>query len=204
MKDARILLIAAGTLLVGLSVFLLGWQAFADQQVFYGSAIGTPAPPAMEFELQRPDGASFRLEDQRGKVVLIFFGYTNCQDVCPATLGKYQQIAAGLGEDASEVAFVFITVDPDRDTSEAIGAYMNHFNPDFVGLSGPLEELQRVWVGYGAGTPVHEEVDGEIGYEVSHSTRVWVIDKQGNLRITFPFEMTASDMAHDVDLLLAE
>jgi len=204
MKDARILLIAAGTLLVGLSVFLLGGQAFADQQVFYGSAIGTPAPPAMEFELQRPDGASFRLEDQRGKVVLIFFGYTNCQDVCPATLGKYQQIAAGLGEDASEVAFVFITVDPDRDTSEAIGAYMNHFNPDFVGLSGPLEELQRVWVGYGAGTPVHEEVDGEIGYEVSHSTRVWVIDKQGNLRITFPFEMTASDMAHDVDLLLAE
>ena len=204
MKDARILLIAAGALLVGLSVFLLGWQAFADQQVFYGSAIGTPAPPAMEFELQRPDGASFRLEDQRGKVVLIFFGYTNCQDVCPATLGKYQQIAAGLGEDASEVAFVFITVDPDRDTSEAIGAYMNHFNPDFVGLSGPLEELQRVWVGYGAGTPVHEEVDGEIGYEVSHSTRVWVIDKQGNLRITFPFEMTASDMAHDVDLLLAE
>jgi len=204
MKDARILLIAAGTLLVGLSVFLLGWQAFADQQVFYGSAIGTPAPPAMEFELQRPDGASFRLEDQRGKVVLIFFGYTNCQDVCPATLGKYQQIAAGLGEDASEVAFVFITVDPDRDTSEAIGAYMNHFNPDFVGLTGPLEELQRVWVGYGAGTPVHEEVDGEIGYEVSHSTRVWVIDKQGNLRITFPFEMTASDMAHDVDLLLAE
>ena len=204
MKDARILLIAAGTLLVGLSVFLLGWQAFADQQVFYGSAIGTPAPPAMEFELQRPDGASFRLEDQRGKVVLIFFGYTNCQDVCPATLGKYQQIAAGLGEDTSEVAFVFITVDPDRDTSEAIGAYMNHFNPDFVGLTGPLEELQRVWVGYGAGTPVHEEVDGEIGYEVSHSTRVWVIDKQGNLRITFPFEMTASDMAHDVDLLLAE
>jgi len=204
MKDARILLIAAGTLLVGLSVFLLGWQAFADQQVFYGSAIGTPAPPAMEFELQRPDGASFRLEDQRGKVVLIFFGYTNCQDVCPATLGKYQQIAAGLGEDASEVAFVFITVDPDRDTSEAIGAYMNHFNPDFVGLSGPLEELQRVWVGYGAGTPVHEEVDGEIGYEVSHSTRVWVIDKQGNLRITFPFEMSASDMAHDVLLLLAE
>ena len=204
MKDARILLIAAGALLVGLSVFLLGWQAFADQQVFYGSAIGTPAPPAMEFELQRPDGASFRLEDQRGKVVLIFFGYTNCQDVCPATLGKYQQIAAGLGEDASEVAFVFITVDPDRDTSEAIGAYMNHFNPDFVGLTGPLEELQRMWVGYGAGTPVHEEVDGEIGYEVSHSTRVWVIDKQGNLRITFPFEMTASDMAHDVDLLLAE
>jgi len=204
MKNMRILLIAGGALLVGISVFLIGLQAFADQQQFKGSAIGTPAPQAMDFELQQPDGSLFRLEDQRGKVVLIYLGYTNCPDFCPATLGKYQQVAEQLGEDAADVVFVFITVDPDRDTPEVINSYMARFNPDFVGLTGPLEELQRVWVGYGAGTPIHEEVESEIGYVVSHGTRVWVIDKEGNLRITFPFEMSASDMAHDVLLLLAE
>jgi len=204
MKNMRILLIAGGALLVGISVFLIGLQAFADQQQFKGSAIGTPAPQAMDFELQQPDGSLFRLEDQRGKVVLIYLGYTNCPDFCPATLGKYQQVAEQVGEDAADVVFVFITVDPDRDTPEVINSYMARFNPDFVGLTGPLEELQRVWVGYGAGTPIHEEVESEIGYVVSHGTRVWVIDKEGNLRITFPFEMSASDMAHDVLLLLAE
>ncbi|HLE73079.1 MAG TPA: SCO family protein [Anaerolineales bacterium] len=204
MKNVRILLIAGGALLVGISVFLLGLQAFGDEQQFKGSAIGTPAPQAMDFELQQPDGRSFRLEEQRGKVVLIYLGYTNCPDVCPATMGKYQQIAEELGEDASNVVFVLITVDPDRDTGEVLATYMDRFNLDFVGLTGPLEELQRVWVGYGAGTPYHQEVDSEIGYTVEHSTRVWVIDKEGNLRITFPFEMTASDMAHDVKLLLVE
>lgn len=204
MKNMRILLIAGGALLVGISVFLIGLQAFADQQQFKGSAIGTPAPQAMDFELQQPDGSPFRLEDQRGKVVLIYLGYTSCPDFCPATLGKYQQVAEQLGEDAADVVFVFITVDPDRDTPEVINAYMARFDPDFVGLTGSREELQRVWVGYGAGTPIHEEVESEIGYVVSHGTRVWVIDKEGNLRITFPFEMSASDMAHDVLLLLAE
>lgn len=203
-KNVRIILIAGGALLVGVSVFLLGLQAFVGQQQFLGSAIGTPAPQAMEFELQQPDGASFRLEDQRGNVVLIFLGYTHCPDFCPATMGKYQQIAEQLGEQASDVVFVFITVDPDRDTPQEIGSYLARFSPDIVGLTGPREELQRVWVGYGAGTPIHQEVESEIGYVVSHATRIWVIDKEGNLRITFPFEMTASDMAHDVQLLLAE
>jgi protein SCO1/2 len=204
MKNVRILLIAGGALLVGVSVFLLGLQTFAEQQRFLGSAIGTPAPQAMTFELQQPDGTPFRLQDQAGKVVLIYLGYTNCPDFCPATMGKYQQIADELGEKAAGVAFVFITVDPDRDTPEVIAAYMDRFSSDFVGLTGPAEELQRVWTGYGAGTPYHEDVDSELGYVVSHSSRVWVIDKEGDLRITFPFEMTASDMAHDVQLLLAE
>lgn len=199
----RLLLIGAGVLLVAVSVFFLGLQVFESQQNFRGSAIGTPAPQALDFELQRPDGSAFVLSEQKGKVVLIYLGYLNCPDYCPATMGKYQQIAEELGEDAANVEFVFITVDPDRDTPEAIAAYMNSFDPRFTGLTGTPEQLERVWTGYGAGRVI-QEVDSEIGYVVSHSTRVWVIDQDGLLRITFPFEMSATDMAHDVRLLLAE
>ncbi|MEX2161394.1 MAG: SCO family protein [Anaerolineales bacterium] len=204
MKNYRIILIAAGALFVGISVYFLGLQAFDAQKKFNGSVIGTPAPQALDFELHRTDGSSFRLSEQRGKVVLIYLGYTNCPDFCPATLGKYQQIAADLGTEAANVEFVFITVDPDRDTPEVIAAYMNRFDPDFIGLSGSLEELQRVWTFYGSGTPIQQSVDSEIGYVVQHGVRVWVVDKQGLWRLTFPFEMTADEMTHDVRLLLAE
>jgi protein SCO1/2 len=199
----RILLIGAGVLLVAISVFFLGWQVFDSQQNFRGSAIGTPAPQALDFNLQRTDGSTFNLSEQKGKVVLIYLGYLNCPDYCPATMAKYQQIAEELGEDAADVEFVFITVDPDRDTPEAIAAYVANFDPSFIGLTGSPEQLERVWNGYGAGRVI-QEVDSEIGYVVSHSTRIWVIDQDGLLRITFPFEMSATDMAHDVRLLLAE
>ena len=204
MKNLRVLLIAGGALLMGVSVFFLGLHAFNDQQQFIGSVIGTPAPQALDFELQQPDGTPFHLAAQRGKVVLIYLGYTNCPDFCPATLGKYRQIREQLGEEAADVVFVFITVDPDRDTPELIGDYMRRFDQGFIGLTGSLDELQKVWKGYGVGTPYRQDVDSEVGYVVMHSTRVWVIDKEGNLRITFPFEMNAADMAHDVQLLLDE
>lgn len=204
MKNLRILLIAAGALLMAVSVYFLGLQVFQADQAFRGSTIGTPIPPAFEFELQQPDSTPFRLADQRGKVVLIFLGYTNCPDFCPATMGKFAQIAETLGEDAANVAFVFITVDPERDTPEVIADYMDRFDPRFIGLTGSAEELQQVWNGYFVGTVFREAVEGELGYVLAHPTRVFVIDKQGLLRITFPFELTAADMSHDVQLLLAE
>jgi protein SCO1/2 len=199
----RYLLVGAGVLLVAVSVYFLGLQVFESQQAFRGSAIGTPAPQALDFELSETDGTPFQLSEHMGKVVLIYLGYTNCPDYCPATMGKYEQIAEALGEDASEVEFVFITVDPDRDTPETIAAYLDQFGIEIIGLTGTPEQLERVWNGYGAGRFI-EEVDSEVEYVVSHSTRVWVIDKEGLLRITFPFEMSAADMAHDVRLLLAD
>jgi protein SCO1/2 len=136
-------------------------------------------------------------------VVLIYAGFTNCPDFCPGTLAKFKQIADSLGDDAKHVDFVFVTVDPDRDTPAVITAYLNNFSPDFIGLTGSMDQLLAFWTDYGAGR-IPEQPDADGNYEVSHSTRVWVIDKGGLLRITFPFEMTASDMTHDLRLLLAE
>jgi protein SCO1/2 len=204
MKSTRFLLIAIGALLVGVSVFFLGLQAFDSQQEFKGAVIGTPAPQALDFELTQSDGTTYRLSDQRGQVVLIYLGYTNCPDYCPGTLGKYKQIAEALGPDAANVDFVFVTVDPERDTPDVIGAYMQRFDPSFIGLTGTQEHLQKVWTFYGSATPIKQTVDSQIGYTVTHGVRVWVIDKEGLWRLTFPFEMSAADMAHDIQLLLAE
>jgi protein SCO1/2 len=203
MKTLRWILIGAGSLLVAASVFFLGLQAFESGRAFRGSAIGTPVPPAMSFELQRTDGTPYILSDRRGQVVLIYTGFTNCLDFCPGTLAKFNQIADNLKEDSAKIDFVFVTVDPDRDTPEVITSYLSGFNPNFIGLTGSFEQLEKVWVGYGAGR-ILEQPDENGDYEVSHSTRVWVIDKDGLLRVTFPFEMTASDMTHDVQILLAE
>jgi protein SCO1/2 len=203
MKNLRWVLIAGGALLVAASVFFLGLQALEAGKAFRGSAIGTPVPPAMNFELQRTDGTPYVLSEQRGKVVLIYTGFTHCLDFCPGTLAKFNQIAESLGEDYTQVEFVFVTVDPERDSPDIIASYVSSFGANIIGLTGTMEQLEKVWVGYGAGRIV-EQPDAEGNYEVSHSTRVWVIDKDGLLRVTFPFEMTASDMTHDVQLLLAE
>ena len=78
----------------------------------------------------------------------MFFGYTNCPDVCPLTLAEYREIKSRLGEKADQVEFVFITVDPDRDTPERMQAYVGSFDPAFIGLSGNLAEMEKVWSGY--------------------------------------------------------
>lgn len=203
MKNIRWIIISGGALLVAASVFLLGLQNFESNRSFRGSAIGTPYPEAMDFELQRTDGNAFRLSEQRGKVVLIYAGFTNCMDFCPGTLAKFNQMAEALGDDASRVEFIFVTVDPDRDTPAVIESYVNGFSPEIIGLTGSMDRLLAFWTDYGAGR-IPEQADANGNYEVSHSTRVWVIDQTGHLRITFPFEMTASDMTHDVQILLAE
>jgi len=202
MKNIRWILIGSGALLVAASVFFLGLQAFESSRAFRGSAIGDPVPPAMNFELQQTDGTPYTLSEQHGKVILLYTGFTNCQDYCPATLAKFKQIAEKLGEDASQVEFIFVTVDPDRDTPEVIANYLSSFSRDIIGLTGTMDQLEKVWNDYGRGIADLPDADGN--YEVSHSTRVWVIDKQGLLRVTFPFEMSATDMTHDVQLLLKE
>jgi protein SCO1 len=215
MTNSRKLILAAGALLVGIAAVYFGGQMVERSQAFRGSLI-EPALTAVDFRLTGTDGEPYVLSERRGRVVLLFFGYTNCPDVCPLTMAEYKQVNNQLGEQAVNVDFVFVTVDPDRDTPQVIEEFIGAFNQSFVGLSGTDEELQTVWDAYWVGRQVpfiadsveeHAHAEGEAhddGYEVSHSTRIYVIDKQGKLRLTFPFGMSAADMAHDVSRLLAE
>ena len=197
------------TILVGIGSFLLvGIVAvlaifLGKPASFLGATYGEPYPPAPEFALARADGTSFQLSERRGEVVLLFFGYTSCPDVCPTTLAELNQALTQLGADADRVQVVFITVDPGRDTPQRVQEYVNHFNSEFVGLSGTEEELTKVWTDYGVFREVVEGTSA-LGYLVNHTARVTLIDADGNLRISFSFEMPVDDIVHDLKLILKE
>ncbi len=189
--------------LLAVAFFLLGLLAACTPAGFRGSAI-EPATAAVDFELTDTSGSAFHLSDHRGEVVLLFFGYANCPDFCPTTLAEYKNIHEQLGDNAADVRFVFVTVDPDRDSPETIDQFVHAFDPSFIGLTGTEEQLQFVWEKYFVGRIPQVVEDSELGYLVSHATRIYVVDKAGNLRLTFPFGMAVADMTHDINLLLAE
>lgn len=187
---------------IGLLVMFVVWQVTAQNYTYQGSLIDPPVEAA-EFELTDHNGDLFRLSDQRGKVVLIFFGYTHCPDVCPVTLSEFRQIKSKLGDQSEKVEYVFITVDPERDTWESLGAYLENFDPTFIGLSGTREELQQVWQDYGV-YQAKQESGSSAGYLVDHTARVYAIDINGNWRLTYPFGMEPEKIYQDVRHLIKE
>ena len=197
------------TLLVGLIAFLLvgavaaGVILFAEPDTFRGTTYAEPYPPAPEIELLRASGRSFQLSEMRGNVVAVFFGYTSCPDVCPTTMAELNQALGQLGNRADQVQVLFVTVDPQRDTPERVQEYVDHFNSGFIGLSGAEADLAKVWNDYGVFRQVVEG-GSAAGYLVDHTARVTLIDQQGNLRVSFPFDTPVEDVAHDMKLLLQE
>lgn len=200
MKTSFLRIGVGGLLIVGL--LLAGWQFFAGSYTFQGSLIDPPISAA-DFELIDQNGHPFRLSDQEGKVVLIFFGYTNCPDVCPITLTDFKRIKAELGDQAEEIRFLFITVDPERDTVERIQNYLPSYDPAFIGLTGEREKLEMTWKSYGV-YQAKQETGSAAGYLVDHTSRIYVVDKNGNWRLTYPFEMDRQAVIADLGHLLKE
>lgn len=198
-RDAIVL---GATLALILAALLGVLYSLKKPYTFHGSVL-EPLLPAPEISLTNFDGQPFRLSEQRGRVVLIFFGYTSCPDVCPTTLAEFRKVFAELGPRAQDVRAVFITVDPERDTPEKNAGYVSIFNPAFLGLSGTPEELDVVYKSYGVFHERQETVSAA-GYLVSHTATVYVIDKQGNLRLTFPYGLGWESMFKDVRHLLSE
>lgn len=160
-----------------------------------------PPLPIKDFALQTGNGEVFRLSDQKGKIVLLFFGYTHCPDVCSTTLVTFKQVYAGLGENAKTVKFVMITTDPDRDTPEAITAYVRNFNPEFIGLSGNLAELESIWKEFGVYTSKQALVKSD-DYGFGHTASVYIIDQSENFIQTIPYGTSARDVIDELFRLL--
>jgi protein SCO1/2 len=169
---------------------------------FHGTVIDPPFP-VPNFSLVTANGESFRLSDQKGKIVLLFFGYTSCPDVCPITLATFKQVHEQLGDDAQKVRFVMITADPDRDTPDRVAEYAARFNSDFIGLSGSQADLERVWKLLGVFVE-KQDSGSAAGYLVSHTASVYVIDHNGSLLMTLPYGTSAIDMADDLTALLKQ
>ena len=189
----------AGTL----ALVLLVWAAaFARPYELHGSEITTEVQ-APAVNLTRADGSPFRMSALKGKIVLLFFGFTSCPDVCPTTLADFKRVKADLGEKADQLAFIFITVDPQRDTPEGAQAYAAGFDPQFIGLSGSETELEPVWQGYGVYRKVTES-GSAASYEVDHSSRVYLVDSTNRLRVTYPYGTPVEDLTADIRFLLKE
>jgi protein SCO1/2 len=142
----------------------------------------------------------FRLSDLRGKIVLLFFGYTYCPDVCPATLAELNQALYKLQISADSIQVVFVSVDPDRDTPESTQEYVERFNPSFIGLSGSMDELEKIWQDY----DIFREVvvsDSNLT-TVSHTARVILIDQDGSMRLSYAFGTPVADIVFDLNLIL--
>jgi protein SCO1 len=180
---------------VGIFVFLLALTAFlylTSKPSFRGAVI-TPPWSAPEFNLTDHNGRPFKMSDQHGRVVLLYFGYVNCPNECPLTMAHLKLALESLGDRARDVQVIMVSTDPVRDTPQALKDFMEHFNPSFLGLTGTPAELQKAWKNYG----VTVEAGGE-----THSTYLYVIDPAGDVRETFLPDTEPKDIAGDVDLLL--
>lgn len=164
---------------------------------------GTFDPPraAPDFTLQGSDGQALSLPRFRGKVVLLQFGFTSCANVCPTTLATLAQVRRALGEQASDVQVVFITVDPERDDADRLRRYVTTFDPGFIGGTGTEETLAAVRKAYGVAAQ-RTTAGGTAQY--GHSSFVTLIDRQGLLRAIMPFGYKADAYVHDVRALLTQ
>ena len=160
----------------------------------HGAVINPPLPAA-EIQLQDSNGQAFSLRELRGKVVVLYFGYTNCPDECPLTMAHLKQATDILGKQSKGVQVIMITTDPGRDNPQALKDFLNKFSPDFLGLVGTQEQLAQVWSDYG----VTVEDGGE-----THSNFVYVIDRAGNFRETFLPDSLPVDIAGDLRMLASE
>jgi len=152
-------------------------------------------------ELTDQHGKLRRLEDFRGKAVVLFFGFTHCPDVCPTALADMAQAMRQLGVDAERVQVLFVTVDPERDTEEALAKYVPAFDPRFLGLRGDLEATRRAaqeFKVYFEKRP--GKTPGE--YSIDHSAQSYVIDPQGRVRLFVRHDRIAEDLAPDLRTLL--
>jgi protein SCO1/2 len=199
--NTRVIQVGLG--LMSLIGVVLAVVLFFPQTETYRGTLYDPALPAPEIELARDSGVSFRLSELRGNVVLLFFGYTSCPDVCPTTLSELRKVNEELGSAAGQVKVVYVTVDPERDTPETIQKYVSIFNPSFIGLSGSMEALEPVWKAYGVYREVEQVAASASGYLVTHSSRVYVIDQDGNLRLSYSFGTPTDDILHDLRILLS-
>jgi len=208
----KVLLLALAGLILGL---FLAWMAIrlATGQLQIGSLIGAPAykgnvlqSPMLvpDFTLTAHSGEQVSLSDFRGQVVLIYFGYTYCPDVCPATLTALTLAMQELRpKEREQLQVLMVTVDPDRDTPQVLAGFLPHFDPSFIGLTGTAAEIAAAAEPFGI---FYRKRDGtvESGYLIDHTATVVGLDKRGYLRLLFPFNTSGGGIGSDMRRLIKD
>ena len=163
----------------------------------------TGADYAKDFALKDADGKPRTLADFKGKVVVLFFGFAQCPDVCPTTMSEMAQVKQQLGKDADKLQVLFVTVDPKRDTPEVMKAYMGAFDPTFVALIPTPEQLAAMAKDYKA---YYKKVEGKTptSYSMDHSAASYIYDTQGRLRLYARYGAGVAPMVADVQALIKQ
>ena len=197
-KRLAIKLIAAFAISVpSLALF----TACSEPKPSFASIDLTGADYAKDFELTDHNGQVRHLQDFAGKVVVIFFGYTQCPDVCPTSMAELAEIKKALGKDGDRLQGLFVTVDPQRDTPEVLKGYMGNFDPTFLALYTTPEKLVGLAKDYKV---YYKRVEGKTptSYTMDHSAGSFVYDTKGQLRLFTRYGMGAKALTADIQLLL--
>jgi protein SCO1 len=176
--------------------------AGADAPAFKAVDI-TGADYARELNLPDADGRVRQLAEFKGKVLVVFFGFTQCPDVCPTTLAELAAVKQGLGADGADVVGVFVSVDPARDTPEVLKAYVNNFGADFIALRGTEEQTRALAKSFKV---FYAKVPGktETSYTMDHTAGSYIFDRQGRVRLFTRYGTGAEALTHDLKILLAQ
>lgn len=162
----------------------------------------TGADYARDFTLRDPQGRQRTLADYRGKVVVLFFGFTQCPDVCPTTMSELKTVMTSLGTDADRVQVLFVTLDPERDTPELLGQYVPAFDQRFVGLRGDAEATRGLAKEFKI---FFQRVPGPTAttYTLDHTAGSFVFDRDGRIRLFLRPGQSATAITHDLKALLS-
>ncbi len=193
-----------GPLLRFIPVMMLLFISIACSSSYeYKGARLEPPLPIPDFELMADNGQPFGLTESNSEITLVYFGYTFCPDVCPLTMVDVRDALAQLDPAERErVQVLFISVDPERDTPEVLDRYLSAFDPTFIGLTDDFEKVQQVMKPFGAFAEKEEVEDSAAGYLVSHTARLYLLDANHEILLTYPFGFEPEDLTSDLTHLL--
>ena len=192
--------LCCGALLVPV---MAGLSACSEHKASFNAIDVTGADYAHDFSLPDHNGVVRHLADFRGKVVVLFFGYTQCPDVCPTSMTDLAAVKTALGKDGARLQVLFVTVDPARDTPAVLKAYMENFDPGFLALRAPPEQLPALAKNFKI---YYQKVEGRVpdSYTMDHSAGSYVYDTQGHLRLFARYGGGPAPMTSDIQTLLRE
>jgi protein SCO1/2 len=198
-SNYRLIWLLGGLALVAVVALAAGW--LLRPPALHGVLLQSPRQ-AQDFTLSSSTGDSLALSELRGKWVLLYFGYTYCPDICPTTLNDLALAAKTLGDERmTDAQVLLVTLDPARDTAERLATYTAAFHPDFLGMTGPVEQIDQLASQFGVYVERHEP-DAAGRYLVDHSNVITVIDPDGYVRLVFPNGVTGKEMAADLAYLM--
>lgn len=211
MPNKQRLAIALLLMLAGFTAAFVAVFIFAPPQPGQPGASGAPSGTIVtsqrkmpDFTLTDQDGRPFSLSSLQGKAVLMFYGYTNCPDICPLTMVEMLKSKRLLGDAAKDVAVVFVSVDGERDTPEVLKRYMAAFDPAFIGLTGAPDQVRAIAFEYGAAFEKQRPPGTQAEYIMAHTSYTYLLDRQGRWRMVFPFGAAPEAIARGVQDILSQ